>query len=136
MDCHVFYNMERKDCKIHQTLFFFCPILISRRFYRLVLSSSGMKVFSAAPKTAPFSYKLISMILACTGGGILVPLFLNGIPVPLANDAYPIAILASFAIHYYFPVVREVVKLSPWVKVCTSNLTRSTFFVVINIVKM
>mmetsp|Transcript_16361 Transcript_16361/g.34379 ORF Transcript_16361/g.34379 Transcript_16361/m.34379 type:complete len:250 (+) Transcript_16361:160-909(+) len=78
----------------------------------------GMKIFKAAPKTAPVSYKLISMILACTGGGILVPIFLNGIPVPLANDAYPIAILTSFAIHHYFPIIGEVVDLSPWVKAC------------------
>ncbi|EED94809.1 predicted protein [Thalassiosira pseudonana CCMP1335] len=78
----------------------------------------GSKVFAAAPKEASFSYKLVSMILACTGGGILVPIFLNGIPVPLANDAYPIAILLSFAIHYYFPIVREVVKLSPIVNSC------------------
>ncbi len=76
-----------------------------------------MKIFKAAPKTAPVSYKLVSMILACTGGGILVPIFLNGIPVPLANDAYPIAILTSFAIHYYFPIIGEVIDLSPWVKV-------------------
>lgn len=84
----------------------------------------GSKVFAAAPKAASFSYKLVSMILACTGGGILVPIFLNGIPVPLANDAYPIAILLSFAIHYYFPIVREVVKLSPIVNV--SMLSRFT----------
>lgn len=57
------------------------------------------------------------MIMACTGGGILVPLFINAIPVPMANDAYPIAILTSFAIHYYFPIVWEVVGLSPMVKV-------------------
>jgi len=52
------------------------------------------------------------MILACTGGGILVPIFLNTIPVPLAIDAYPIAILISFGLHTYFPVLREVVELS------------------------
>lgn len=57
------------------------------------------------------------MILACTGGGILVPLFINGIPVPLANDAYPIAILASFCIHHYFPIVCDVMKLAPAFKV-------------------
>jgi hypothetical protein len=35
------------------------------------------------------------------------------IPVPLVNDAYPIAILASFLylIHHYFPVVGRVMKL-------------------------
>lgn len=76
----------------------------------------GSKVFAAAPKNAAFSYKLVSMILACTGGGILVPLFINSIPVPLANDAYPIAILISFAIHYYFPIVWEVISLVPMVK--------------------
>lgn len=76
----------------------------------------GGKVFAAAPKGSAFSYKLVSMILACTGGGILVPLFLNGVPVPLANDAYPVAILTSFAIHYYFPIVWDVIALSPMVK--------------------
>lgn len=76
----------------------------------------GSKVFASAPKNASFSFKLVSMILACTGGGILVPLFLNAIPVPLANDAYPIAILISFAIHYYFPIIWEVVNISPMVK--------------------
>mmetsp|Transcript_3360 Transcript_3360/g.5978 ORF Transcript_3360/g.5978 Transcript_3360/m.5978 type:complete len:246 (-) Transcript_3360:341-1078(-) len=78
----------------------------------------GSKVFAAAPKNASFSYKLVSMIFACTGGGILVPLFINKIPVPIANDAYPIAIMISFSIHYYFPVVWEVVTLVPWVKAC------------------
>lgn len=76
----------------------------------------GSKVFAAAPKDASFSYKFVSMILACTGGGILVPLFINKIPVPIANDAYPIAILISFSIHYYFPIVWQVVTLVPWVK--------------------
>mmetsp|Transcript_39036 Transcript_39036/g.82091 ORF Transcript_39036/g.82091 Transcript_39036/m.82091 type:complete len:246 (-) Transcript_39036:121-858(-) len=76
----------------------------------------GSKVFAAAPKNASFSYKLVSMIFACTGGGILVPIFLNKIPVPMANDAYPIAILVSFAIHYYCPIVWDVVALSPMVK--------------------
>ena len=76
----------------------------------------GSKVFKAVPKSAPVSYKLISMILACTGGGILVPIFINNIPVPLANDAYPIAILTSFAIHHYFPIVGEVMNLSHLVK--------------------
>jgi len=85
----------------------------------------GSKVFAAAPKNAPFSYKLVSMLLACTGGGILVPLFINSIPVPLANDAYPIAVLISFAIHYYFPIVWEVIALTPMVKVCGMLLSQS-----------
>ena len=76
----------------------------------------GSKVF-VATKDKPISYKLVSMILACTGGGILVPLFINKIPVPLANDAYPIAILVSFAIHHYFPIVSDVMNLAPAFKV-------------------
>ena len=76
----------------------------------------GSKVF-ASTKDKPISYKLVSMILACTGGGILVPLFINKIPVPLANDAYPIAILVSFAIHHYFPIVSDVMNLAPAFKV-------------------
>lgn len=78
----------------------------------------GSKVFKSTPKDACFSFKLVSMVLACTGGGILVPIFINQIPVTLANDAYPVAILVSFVIHYYFPVVREVVNISPIVKAC------------------
>lgn len=77
----------------------------------------GCKVFKAFPKNASLSFKIVSMVLACTGGGILVPIFLNGIPVPLANDAYPIAILTSFALHYYFPVLREVAGMSTIFKV-------------------
>lgn len=53
------------------------------------------------------------MLMACTGGGILVPIFINAIPVPLAQDAYPVAILISFLLHSYFPILREVVDLSP-----------------------
>lgn len=77
----------------------------------------GCKVFKALPADASVSYKLVSMVFACTGGGILVPIFLNNIPVPLANDAYPIAIIISFALHYYFPVLREVAAMSKIVKV-------------------
>ena len=57
------------------------------------------------------------MILRCTGGGILVPIFVNKIPVPLAQDAYPIAILTSFLLHEYVPVLRDVMKLSYILKV-------------------
>lgn len=73
----------------------------------------GAKVFSNLPPGVSFSYKFANMVMACTGGGILVPIMINGIPVPLAQDAYPIAILTSFMIHSYFPVIRDVLKLSP-----------------------
>lgn len=78
---------------------------------------AGCKVFKALPADSSVSYKFVSFLLACTGGGILVPIFLNGVPVPLANDAYPIAIIASFCLHFYFPVLREVAALSKIMKV-------------------
>jgi uncharacterized membrane protein YeiH len=59
------------------------------------------------------SYKFVSMILACTGGGIIVPIFINSIPVPLSTDAYPVAILCSFLLHTYVPILREIMRLSP-----------------------
>jgi hypothetical protein len=38
----------------------------------------------------------------------LVPILVNGIPVPLSTDAYPIAIGVSFLIHQYAPIMRAV----------------------------
>ncbi|GKY91714.1 hypothetical protein MPSEU_000143200 [Mayamaea pseudoterrestris] len=58
------------------------------------------------------SYKFISLVLACTGGGTLVPIILNSIPVALSVDAYAIAILASFLVHEYVPILREVLNHS------------------------
>lgn len=43
----------------------------------------------------------------------------------MANDAYPIAILASFAVHHYFPIIRDVAMQSKivWVRTkMTSNI--------------
>lgn len=73
----------------------------------------GVKVFSTAKPNASLAYKFIYLVMTCTGGGIFVPIFLNKIPVPMADDYYIIAILTSFSIHHYFPVIREVYKLSP-----------------------
>lgn len=75
----------------------------------------GSKVFSTITENVT-SYRFISMILTCTGGGILTPIFINSIPVPLANDAYPIAIMISYAIHSYFPILRDVMQLSSIMK--------------------
>jgi len=73
----------------------------------------GCKIFKSLDKPEYSSaYKFISMIFACNGGGILVPIFLNTIPVSLSIDAYPVAIVISFGLHTYFPVLREVVELS------------------------
>jgi hypothetical protein len=77
----------------------------------------GCKVFKGVPSDASVAYKFVNMLFACLGGGVLVPIFLNGIPVPLASDAYILAILCSFALHYYFPILREVVGLSKILKV-------------------
>jgi len=73
----------------------------------------GTKVFPNFKPSDSTAYKFVSMVLQCTGGGILVPIFINSIPVPLSQDAYPLAILVAFVLHQYFPVLREVMKLSP-----------------------
>lgn len=78
---------------------------------------TGCKVFGSMPASASPSMKFVSLALACTGGGILVPIFLNGIPVPLANDYYIMALLISFSLHHYFPILRDVFKLSGFLKV-------------------
>jgi len=59
------------------------------------------------------------MILRCTGGGILVPILINSIPVPLAQDAYMIAIIISFILHRWVPMSRDVVEQSAPLKVCS-----------------
>ena len=97
-------NEIKYMCMIGYTFLHGCKV-----FKKIGGNSSNEKTFSA--------YKLITMMLACTGGGILVPIFLNTIPVTIAIDAYPIAILVSFVIHTYFPILREVVELSPYFKV-------------------
>jgi len=81
----------------------------------------GHKLFgnSLLPKMKNDSaaYKFVSFIMACTGGGILVPIFINSIPVPIADDAYPIALLVSYVLHDRYPVLRDVLDLSVVVKV-------------------
>ena len=67
--------------------------------------------------SASSSYKMISFIMACTGGGILVPIFINSIPVPLGQDAYPISIIVSYVLHNQFAILREILELSNLVKV-------------------
>jgi len=72
----------------------------------------GCKVFKKFKGDTPPSYKLVNLAMACTGGGILVPIFLNAVPVTLAIDAYPIAIFISYLLHTYIPTLREVLELS------------------------
>jgi hypothetical protein len=73
----------------------------------------GSKVFNKLSASVPVAYKLVSMFLASTGGGLLVPIFINSIPVALSTDAYPIAIVTSFLLHQYLPILREILRLSP-----------------------
>ena len=86
--------------------------MLSTRFsllffvFRFNLVIPGNKVFSTMKADAPLSFKFVNMVLACTGGGILVPIFINGLPVPLAVDAVAIAITVSIFIHSNFPKIR------------------------------
>jgi hypothetical protein len=51
--------------------------------------------------------------LSTSYNSILVPIFLNSVPVPLTQDAFPIAIMISFLLHEYLPVLRDAMKESP-----------------------
>lgn len=102
------YSGSRKFSRIYIS----CIFLSMRRH-----AHTGVKLFPTLPKDAALSFKFVSMILQCTGGGILVPLFINSIPVPLSTDAYTIAILVAFLLHQYFPILRDVVMLSPILKI-------------------
>ena len=78
------------------------------------------------PKGSAPSFVFVNHFLACTGGGILIPIFINAIPVPLASDLYPLAIISSFLIHSYFPIVREVLGLSKLFKASIIVLYETT----------
>lgn len=77
----------------------------------------GVKVFSSASPTSSPAFKFVNLIFTCTGGGILVPILLNKLPVSIASDYYVIAILTSFVLHSSFPILREVYKASPIIRV-------------------
>lgn len=76
----------------------------------------GYKLYPTLPSSASKVHRFVSMVLQCTGGGILVPIFINSIPVSLSMDLYPIAIFASFLLHEHFPILRAIVGLSPYFK--------------------
>ena len=73
---------------------------------------TGDKVFSKISASAAPSYKFVRLVFQCTGGGTLVPIFINLIPVSLATDAYPIAIACSYLLHTYTPILRQVLSQS------------------------
>jgi uncharacterized membrane protein YeiH len=78
---------------------------------------AGCNHFKSVPASSAPSYKFVSYIFACVGGGVIVPIFLNGIPVVLANDAIFISISIAYLIHTSFPIVREIVTQSNIVKI-------------------
>jgi len=86
----------------------------------------GAKIFKVADPKSSIPFKFVSLVLACTGGGILVPIFLNKIPVPIASDIYFEAIIVSFLIHQYLPIVREVFNLSSILKALGTVLYETT----------
>ncbi len=47
----------------------------------------GCKVFKYSGD-GPVSKVFIQMVLACTGGGIFVPIFLNGVPVSSKSSSF------------------------------------------------
>ena len=65
-------------------------------------------------------YKFVSLVLMCTGGGTLVPIFINKIPVALSIDAYVVAIIVSFLLHEFLPILREIMKVR-WFRCLTSR---------------
>jgi hypothetical protein len=74
-------------------------------------------VFSKMSESASPSYKFVRLVFQCTGGGTLVPIFINLVPVSLSTDAYPIAIAISYLLHTYTPILREVLNQSELLKV-------------------
>jgi hypothetical protein len=68
-------------------------------------------------ESASPSYKFVRLVFQCTGGGTLVPIFINLVPVSLSTDAYPIAIAISYLLHTYTPILREVLNQSELLKV-------------------
>jgi hypothetical protein len=86
----------------------------------------GCKFFKKISGNESLSYKIVGLAMACTGGGIIVPILLNTVPVTLAIDAYPITIMISYLLHTYFPVLREVLELSPIFKAVVTFFYETT----------
>lgn len=123
MPSSAWWCWDTRSCTVHNDRCRCSPFVnrsnIPMPSHRLALALfwlTGYKLFPSFPSTATRSFKFVSMILQCTGGGILVPIFINSIPVPLSTDLYPIAIFAAYCLHEYLPILREVVSLSPILK--------------------
>ncbi|KAL7581326.1 hypothetical protein ACA910_006086 [Epithemia clementina (nom. ined.)] len=82
----------------------------------------GYKLYPKLPQQCAVSFRFISLMLASTGGGIIVPILINSIPVTLL-DSYPMAgFIPAFLIHEFFPLIREVISLSPILKITLITL--------------
>jgi hypothetical protein len=79
-------------------------------------------LYARFPIDSSKAYRLVCMLFACTGGGTLVPIFINSMPVLLSTDAYAIAIFCSFLLHEHVPIMRGVLQLSPIFKVFVTVL--------------
>lgn len=115
MNSTTFADSDPTDMLIQGSLSDFLLMRASEIGYMCMFAYTflhGCKLFKTLKEEQALSYKFVRMIFQCTGGGILVPLLINAIPVSLGNDAYPIAIFASFLLHQYFPILREVVNFS------------------------
>lgn len=47
----------------------------------------GAQLYPTFPKESSKAFRFISLILKCTGGGTLVPVFINAIPVNMGVDS-------------------------------------------------
>merc|ERR1719201_821731 len=70
-------------------------LMIFHTFYK------GSYVFKTFGNNISSSYKFINLIFSCTGGGILVPVFIN------ENDKVIIAVIISFTLHVWCPILRK-----------------------------
>lgn len=77
----------------------------------------GCKLWPKFKGDERLSYKIINLFMACFGGGILVPVFINKIPVVLAQDIFFVATMVVFFLHAKVPMLRDVVALSAPLKV-------------------
>ncbi|GMI20027.1 hypothetical protein TeGR_g12133 [Tetraparma gracilis] len=67
---------------------------------------SLVRAATSRPAGSPFMF--VRCVAQACGGGIFVPLLLNKIPVPLANDTLMLCLVFMFALHSLVPVVHDV----------------------------
>jgi len=50
----------------------------------------------------------VQCLIGAVGGGILVPIFLNGTPVPIANELFLVLLVVVFVLFKNVPILREI----------------------------